>query len=114
MMPMPAATGPGPGPDAVFTFFLEEGHPAFQGHFPGNPVLPGVLQVDWAIRWATEAFGPLGTFLGLERVKFLEAIRPLETVDLRLVRTRPGELTFTYLSGAARKGSGTLRFGSAP
>jgi len=35
-------------------------------------------------------------------------------VTLRLVRPRPGELTFTYLAGAGKKASGTVRFGAAP
>lgn len=110
MMPLPALQGGGP----VFKLLLEPDHPAFQGHFPGDPVLPGVVQVDWAIRLGAEAFGPLGTFLGLDRIKFLEPVRPGETLELSLSAPRAGRLDFRYASGGALKSSGSARFQAAP
>lgn len=111
MMALPEILGRDP---EGATLFLDPGHAAFQGHFPGDPVLPGVVQVDWAVRLGEEAFGPQGTFAGLSQVKFLEAMRPGETVNLRLGRTRPGTLTFTYLSGGTRKSSGSILFLAEP
>ena len=55
---------------------------AFQGHFPGHPVLPGVVQVDWAIRFGTRAFGDLGGFRGIDQLKFQALIRPGDVVEL--------------------------------
>ena len=41
------------GPGETFTLAIGADLIAFRGHFPGNPVLPGVVQVDWAIRFGT-------------------------------------------------------------
>jgi len=112
MMPLPELLGPAGGPEA--SFVLAPSHPAFQGHFPGDPVLPGVVQVDWAIRFGARAFGVQGTFLGLDRVKFLQAIRPGETVLLALAAPAPGRLDFQYTAGGDLKSSGSVRFGAAP
>jgi 3-hydroxymyristoyl/3-hydroxydecanoyl-(acyl carrier protein) dehydratase len=113
MMPAPPILGRISGADETFVLFMDPDHPGFCGHFPGNPVLPGVLQVDLAIRLGREAYGPLGAFTALERIKFLEPIRPGETLELHLVLvTDPVEpgLRFHYLGQSGRKSSGLIRF----
>lgn len=94
-------------------FRVDGDHPAFQGHFPGDPVLPGVVQVDWALRMAEARLGPLGPFLGLDRVKFLAPIRPGDTVELRLA-LKGGVLAFRYAGCGGVLSSGSARFGGAP
>ena len=109
MMPLSATLlrrSPG---EAVFALALEPGLLAFQGHFPGDPILPGVVQVDWAIRLGQEVFGPLGPFLGLDQLKFLAAVRPGQALELSLTRGE-GQVRFTYQAGTERKASGTIRF----
>ena len=113
MMPVPAVLLSRSATDAAFTLTLAPACEAFQGHFPGDPILPGVVQVDWAIGLGLEAFGDLGPFRGLDQVKFLAPIRPLEPVTLSL-SLEPGKLRFLYTSGEVRKASGTVRFGGAP
>ena len=44
-MPLPKILKRAAGEEPVFTLFLEPEHLVFQGHFPGNPILPGVVQV---------------------------------------------------------------------
>ena len=84
---------------------------AFQGHFPGDPILPGVVQVDWAVHFGTLAFGPLGAFHSIEHLKFMDPIRPREAVRLTLVRDpAQGSLRFSFTGAKGRKASGTLRF----
>lgn len=115
MIPFPRSLRPVAGEPGNFTrafaFEVEPEHPAFRGHFPDQPILPGVVQVDWALRLGQEAFGPLGDFLALEQVKFQALLTPLEPVELRL--TWDGairELGFAYTSGPVRKSSGFARF----
>jgi len=96
-----------------FTLFVPADLEAFTGHFPGDPILPGVVQVDWAIRLGAEVFGPLGPFSGLDQVKFLEPIRPGATLTLDLALDR-GSLKFQYSGAQGRITSGIARFGGAP
>jgi hypothetical protein len=112
MMPLPPARR---AADGSFRLVLDPGLPAWEGHFPGDPVLPGVLQVDWALRFGAQAFGPLGRFAGLDQVKFLAPVRPGCEVELRLAWD-PGKglLSFQYLGAAGRLSSGLARFQPAP
>jgi len=112
MMPLPSVMRSLDG-GTVFTLELSPDAPAFQGHFPGDPVLPGVIQVDWAMRMGEQVFGPLGAFAGLDQVKFLEAIRPGNEVELRLDLDQTGSqprLRFEYRGRTGRKSAGVVLF----
>lgn len=80
-----------------------------QGHFPGQPVLPGVVQVHWAIEKAAEQFGPLGTFRSIEALKFHRVIVPDTDVTLDL-EYAPGRLRFTYRSSEGQHSQGRILF----
>ena len=109
MMPLPRILERPSQGEMCFLLELEVGHEAFRGHFPGNPILPGVIQVDWAIRLGAEAFGPLGEFQGLADLKFAAPILPGERIELLLQR-EAGGLSFRYRSGEDRKSSGRILF----
>ncbi len=83
----------------------------FAGHFPGNPVLPGVVQTHWAIHHARELFAGVGDFVGLEAVKFQHIIGPgaVVTLDLQWHRER-SKLRFSYRSSHAQHSSGRILF----
>lgn len=109
MMPLPAFTPT--GDPSRFTFTLEAEHPAFAGHFPDQPILPGVLQVDWAIRQGEAVFGPLGTFSRIAQLKFMHLIQPGDAVDLVLAfHPERRSLDFAYEGSEGRKASGTVIF----
>jgi len=55
-------------------------HPAFAGHFPGTPIVPGVLLLDRAVQVITEATGQAPDALTIRSVKFLSPVGPGETV----------------------------------
>ncbi len=44
----------------VLTLDLVPELSVFEGHFPSDPILAGVVQVHWAITYAVGIFGPFG------------------------------------------------------
>ena len=68
----------------VMEFILPQNLFYFKGHFQGRPVLPGFVQISWAIHYAQELFGELGTFVRLEAIKFQQVIQPREKIKLKL------------------------------
>jgi len=72
---------------------------AFDGHFPQTPILPGVIQIDWALRLAQRYFSIEGHFSGLRQLRFQRILRPEDEVTLSL-RYFPEkkEVRFAYTS----------------
>lgn len=114
-MPMPGSLRAIPGVPGGYSFQVAEDHPAFAGHFPGEPILSGLLQVDWAIRLGRETFGLEDSFHRLDHLKFMAPIRPTEPVELRLAwNGATGCLDFLYSGPAGRKSQGLAVFDPAP
>ncbi len=87
----------------------------FRGHFPGAPIVPGVVQIKWAIALAQRHLGATGTFAGMDALKFQHVMLPGKSVTLSLRwAASEGKLHFAYQSDGARHGSGRLRFRQAP
>ena len=94
-------------------FYIEARHPGFEGHFDDQPVLPGVVQLDWAERLARELFALQPAFVGLDQLKFQQVIRPGMAVDIELTVNADGsELRFALTSERGAHASGKLRFGA--
>lgn len=62
-------------------FTIAPDHPALPGHFPGNPVVPGVVVLDEAAVLVAQAVGAgMPTVAGLPKVKFVGVVRPGQEV----------------------------------
>lgn len=87
----------------LFKLFIPANLYYFDGHFPGRPVLPGVVQTHWAVHYAREHWDPLGEFAGLEALKFQQVIGANQLLELRLEyqpgnSEQTGKLYFNYTS----------------
>lgn len=63
---------------------LNAEHNIFQGHFPGNPVTPGVCMMQIAKDLAEEITGKKLFLTSASNVKFMAIINPAENPDLAL------------------------------
>ncbi|MGQ9427311.1 ApeI family dehydratase [Gilvimarinus sp. F26214L] len=81
----------------------------FQGHFPAAPILPGVVQLQWARHYGRELLGFSGKFSHLEAVKFQHVVRPGQHVSLELDYKRGrSKLSFRYFSDSGQHASGRI------
>ncbi|MCB2254839.1 AMP-binding protein [Pseudomonas chlororaphis] len=86
----------------------------FSGHFPQAPVLPGVVQVDWALALGQQLLDLPGRFAGMEVLKFQQLVRPGDQVQLHLrFDTERGKLYFAYRNDTAACSSGRILLESA-
>jgi 3-hydroxymyristoyl/3-hydroxydecanoyl-(acyl carrier protein) dehydratase len=72
------------GERAEFLLALETEMDCFAGHFPGHPVLPGVVQIDWAHRLAVRSFDVPAYFTGVRAAKFHRVAGPGQHLRLEL------------------------------
>jgi 3-hydroxymyristoyl/3-hydroxydecanoyl-(acyl carrier protein) dehydratase len=83
----------------------------FRGHFPECPLLPGVVQVTWAIEFARQHLPCTGDFRSLSAVKFTRVIQPGSTVTLALeFDSATQRLDFEYRGSAGSCSVGTAHF----
>lgn len=86
----------------------------FDGHFPSFPILPGVVQVDWAVHIARAHLRLDGQFKGITATKFRRVVRPGMELALTLEhRPDSGELRFEYLLGHVMASTGRVFFRNA-
>lgn len=95
----------------VITLYVRHNLSWFDGHFPGRPILPGVVQTHWANHFAQQIFGNMGAFSHLEVIKFQHVITPGNQLQLQL-KWNPEKLklSFSYQSESQKFSSGRIAF----
>jgi 3-hydroxymyristoyl/3-hydroxydecanoyl-(acyl carrier protein) dehydratase len=92
-------------------FVVTADNPYFVGHFRDCGLLPGVVQVGWAIELARVHIPYSGRFRALSAVKFMRVIQPDSAVTLRLAAdAERRELSFGYRLGDEPCSSGCVLF----
>lgn len=81
----------------------------FKGHFDDYPIVPGIAEVDWALKLARQRLPVAGTFCGLSKIKFMRVIQPLADLTLTL-EWQPQKLAFEYRDVRGAYSSGELLF----
>lgn len=69
-------------------FTVPHDHPCLPGHFPGNPIVPGVVVLQQVIEAVEATHGPLPP-LRLPQVKFMQPLLPGERADVHIDGTAP-------------------------
>ncbi len=81
------------------------------GHFPDSPIVPGVVQLEWAIDSARRFLAVAGELTRMEALKFQHVMVPGALVTLTLKwAAADRKLSFAFQSPAARFSSGRLVF----
>jgi 3-hydroxymyristoyl/3-hydroxydecanoyl-(acyl carrier protein) dehydratase len=88
-----------------------------EGHFPGQPVVAGVVQIHWVMQAAADWLGAAPRVLGFEGLRFRDVLLPEQVFRLALTLSESGdrlrfELTAddgrVFASGRARLRAGAL------
>ncbi len=81
----------------------------FRGHFDTYPVLPGIVQLHWAVHYARRYFVLEESFPSSFLVKFRDLIRPGEALTLSLER-RAQRIAFEYKTAGQSRSLGQVTF----
>jgi 3-hydroxyacyl-[acyl-carrier-protein] dehydratase len=90
------------------TLSIAADHPAFAGHFPDFPVLPGAVLLDEMLKAIEDARGIDLRNWQVSSAKFSSAVRPRDSVVLEHVPTTAGSIQFTMRVDDRKVASGTL------
>ena len=100
--------------EAITRWTVPADHPAFAGHFPGSPILPGVLLLDNVLHIVAAATGLPLDDCTINSVKFLSPADPGEQLEIRHSLSAGGAIRFEIVAGQRKIASGSIAPGSPP
>ena len=77
---------PQPWPNPAKRRVIAADHPSLAGHFPGHPIVPGVVILE-EVTQAFEAWRPASRVVGMPVVKFLAPLRPGQSFTIRFAES---------------------------
>ena len=93
---------------AEYDWTVPADHPAFAGHFPGRPIVPGVVLLDRAILFAEAMLGTSGLNWQVGNAKFFSPVGPEEALTFALTTKASGAIAFTVRAAQRDIASGSL------
>jgi len=97
---------------SISSFSIPASHPALAGHFPANPIVPGVVILEAVIQAAQQHSGcPVN---GIRKSKFVQILRAEERVNIEFGDIKDQRLRFKCLktSDGSLLGEGNLTLGT--
>ncbi|HVI24863.1 MAG TPA: hypothetical protein VM576_01520 [Xanthomonadaceae bacterium] len=88
-------------------FTIPSDHPSLDGHFPGRPVVPGVVVLEHVVAAIEAAHGALPP-LRLPQVKFVQPLLPGEPAEVVLEARERARWRFRVLRGDALLAAGEV------
>ena len=114
-----------PGESAVGIKNVSINEPYFAGHFPGTPIMPGVLIIESCAQLCSLVIEGDGTddrllyvLLKVDKFKFVKPVLPGDTLTLKVTKTQSGG-TLTYFDAVAEvdgqvRAKGSMVFTAIP
>lgn len=93
---------------AEFSWQVPADHPAFGGHFPGQPIVPGVVLLDRAILFAEKMLAQPVAAWQIGNAKFLSPVDPEEALTFVLTVKPSGSIAFFVRAAGRDVASGSL------
>ena len=90
------------------TFAIAADHPAFAGHFPGMPIVPGVVLLDEALVVMQAEDGLAPDQCRIASAKFFHPVGPGTSLVLRRETLANGSIRFDIEDGSRKIATGTL------
>ena len=92
------------------SFTIDSAHPSLAGHFPGNPVVPGVVLLGEILERIGDSLGPSFMLAQVPSVKFHSPLRPNEPLQLTFEILTGPVVTFSCQVGSRLIASGQFIF----
>ncbi len=89
---------------------IKKDHPALSGHFPGNPVVPGVIILEEVLETIRQLEPMMITFVGAPSVKFHTPLHPEEEMTIQLEPLQPQGRRFVCTAGTRLIASGLFTY----
>ena len=83
-------------------------HPALAGHFPGMPVVPGVVLLDQALHAIGAALGCDLSACRIASIKFLSPVLPGQAIEVVHDAGDGAAIRFTLMHGARKVAAGLV------
>jgi 3-hydroxyacyl-[acyl-carrier-protein] dehydratase len=94
--------------ERCFVWEVPFDHPAFEGHFPGRPIVPGVVLLDRVMVFAQALAGDAAAAWTVSQAKFLSPVGPGELVAFEMTANAVGGWRFAARVGDRDVASGSL------